>query len=149
MDTDPQTVVGLRNLKDVVARQMRDNERIEAFMNKELLDFSEYQTVILRGGNREEIKRIREKLTRKQVKRLTALGLMLGPDGEKPTDQQIEEMTKSGKITREDWFMDKKEGDQEIASLQLDCNRLLSKLNEASEIIRDPDPPTPAEYENY
>ena len=150
MKTDQQTYDGLRNLKEVVTRQMRDNVQIEVFMNKELLGFSEYQTMILRGGNSDEIKRVREKLSRKQIKRLTALGLMLGPNGEKQTDQRIEEMGKSGTITREDWFTDKKEGDQEVAMLQLDCHKLLAKLNEASEIIgRDPQAPPPQQYDDY
>src|ERR1700730_11535264 len=95
MNTDPETLLELRNLKEVVTRQMHDNVKIEAFMNKELLGFSEYQTMILRGGNRDEIMRVREKLSRKQIKRLTALGLMLGPNGEKPTDQRIQDMGKS------------------------------------------------------
>ncbi len=149
MKTDPQTLVGLRNLKDAVTRQMRDNVKIEAFMNKELLDFSEYQTMILRGRNPDEIKRVRDKLSRKQIKRLTALGLMLGPNGEMPTEQRIEEMEKSDSITRESWFTDKREGDREVAALELDCGILLSKLNEAQAIIGpDPEAPPPKQYED-
>jgi hypothetical protein len=150
MNTDPQTLLELRNLKEVVTRQMHDNVKIEVFMNKELLGFSEYQTMILRGGNRDEIMRVREKLSRKQIKRLTALGLMLGPNGEKPTDQRIEDMGKSDTIKREDWFTDKKEGDREVAMLDLDCHGLLNKLNEAQQIIgSDPEAPPPKQYDEY
>ena len=149
MNTDQQTFLELRTLKEVVAQQMRENVQIQVFMNKELLGFSEYQTIILRGGNRDEIMRVRDNLSSEQIKRLTALGLMLGPNGEKPTDQKIEEMGKSDKITREKWFTDKQEGDREVAMLELDYQRLLNKLNEASKILGgDPQAPPPPQYDD-
>jgi hypothetical protein len=133
----------LAGLQDSILRLVRNNEEIAQFMFKELYGLSDYQALLMQVGAGRELIRLNQDLSKKfKIRFLNKM----------PMEQRMDQMGKSATIKQTKEAMEANAVQAEVRSNRMNYQQLLSKLEEAREILGrqlnlDPTPPpTPRAY---